>query len=99
MVIYVCIQVEVDDGPELWLDESEDLMTDHSNQFAAIDPNTRLLHLFTFFLLMFQTLFHLSDTALNTLMTFLAMFFRTLSANIKAIPHSLQYPECPQNYW
>ena len=37
---------------------------------------------------MFQSLFRLSDTALNTLLTFLAMFFRTLSKRFVASPQS-----------
>lgn len=37
---------------------------------------------------MFQALFHLSDTALNTLMAFFQMFFRSLSNTFQNLPES-----------
>ena len=49
---------------------------------------TSLLRLYTFFLLMFQTLFKLSDTALTVLLTFLAMFFQTIGDTLKHNPVS-----------
>lgn len=52
---------------------------------AVISP---LLHLYTFFLLMFQTLFRLSDTALTVLLSFLALFFRTISRTFNSPLHS-----------
>ena len=48
----------------------------------SVNLHGALLRLYTFFLLMFQSLFRLSDTALSVLLTFLAMFFSTLSNTI-----------------
>ena len=47
-----------------------------------------LVRLYTFFLLMFQSLFRLSDAALNVLLVFFSMFFTTLSHNIAVIPQA-----------
>lgn len=44
-----------------------------------------LLRLYVFFLLMFQTLFKLSDTAVSALLLFLSMFFKTISRSLKVI--------------
>ena len=49
---------------------------------------TPLLRLYLFFLFMFQTLFRLSDNALDVLLRFLAMFFRSLGQRVTALPTS-----------
>ena len=54
----------------------------------SVNLHGALLRLYTFFLLMFQSLFRLSDTALSVLLTFLAMFFSTLSNTIATIPQA-----------
>ena len=65
--------------PQLMWEDTEEpssmdnVVEDHPNM------HTFLLWLYTFFLLMFQTLFRLSDTALNVLLSFFAMFFCSLS--------------------
>ena len=41
-------------------------------------PSTKVVTLAVFFLLMFQTLFHLSDTAINVLFHFLFLYFKIL---------------------
>ena len=46
------------------------------------------LKLYTFFLLMFQALFRLSDTAMNVLFRFFAMFFATLGQHVPALPQT-----------
>lgn len=87
-LIYIQIsQVEDDTGPELWPEEFADLELDSSinSENSSYSP---LVQLYTFFLFMFQTLFRLSDTALNILMKFLVMFFTTLSKQFNAIPQS-----------
>ena len=48
-----------------------------------------LICLYVFFLFMFQTLFRLSDTAMNILLKFLSMFFKTLRRRIPSIPEGL----------
>ena len=48
-----------------------------------------LLRLYVFFLLMFQSLFRLSDTALTILLKFFAMFFSTLSKTVVSLPEVL----------
>jgi len=50
---------------------------------------TPLLHLYLFFLFMFQILFWLSDNALDVLLRFLAMFFRSLGQRVTALPTSI----------
>ena len=52
------------------------------------DSLPSLLKLYTFFLLMFQALFRLSDTAMNVLFTFFAMFFATLAECVPSLPQS-----------
>ena len=77
-------------GPDVFLDDydSECVLQMSSSQCTPSDTDVPLLQLYTFFLLMFQTLFRLSDTAINTLMTFFAMFFKTLSQRFQAFPQS-----------
>ena len=55
---------------------------------ATSGSDASLLQLYTFFLFMFQTLFRLSDTALNVLITFFTMFLKTPSQKFAATPHS-----------
>ena len=61
------------------LSEKEDSEEHHSRP---------LLHLYLFFLFMFQTLFRISDTALDLLLKFTAMLFRTLHHKITTLPKS-----------
>ena len=49
---------------------------------------TLLLQLYLFFLFMFQTLFRLSDNALDVLLHFLAMFFKSLGKWVAPLPSS-----------
>lgn len=76
--------MEIDSGPEVLQNEYED----SSQSEATVDTDAPLLQLYTFFLFMFQTLFRLSDTALNVLISFFAMFLKTLSQSFMAIPQS-----------
>lgn len=55
------------------------------NTDVVVSP---LLRLYTFFLLMFQTLFRLSDTAVTVLLAFLALFFQTVSRTFNSLPDS-----------
>ncbi len=45
-----------------------------------------LLRLYTFFLFMFQTLFRVSDTAMNVLLKFLSMFFLSVGRRVSSLP-------------
>ena len=65
-----------------------DSETPDSIEQQATDSDTPLVRLYCFFLFMFQSLFRLSDTALNALVTFLAMFLRSLSNRFPGIPKS-----------
>lgn len=49
-----------------------------------------LLRLYLFFLLMFQTIFRLSDNALDVLLKFLSMFFKTLGKVSQLPEHFVQ---------
>ena len=82
----------------MWEDDEFDLdLVTHQNTVAKetkmFGP---LLRLYLFFLFMFQTLFRLSDNAMDTLLRFFAMFFKSLSQKItlpssfvEALPTSL----------
>ena len=64
--------------------DSEDLDLESCDGTACIE--TPLLQLYTFFLFMFQSLFRLSDTALNALITFFSMFLRTVASSFPGLP-------------
>ena len=68
----------------MWVLDPNDVETS-----TACDTNDTIppvLRLYTLFLLMFQTLFRLSDTALNVLLSFFALFFQTVSRSFNFIP-------------
>ena len=76
---------------EIWSDE--EIWSDdecQSNEYDSADTSkiSALLKLYTFFLLTFQTLFRLSDTAINMLFSFFALLFGTLARTVPAIPQS-----------
>ncbi len=86
---------EVEGSDVLLCTEAVDLSSNHSSIELEIEtaftPKEEesykpILHLYLFFLLMFQTLFHISDTALNLLLKFMAMFFMTLQQKFNAFP-------------
>lgn len=54
---------------------------------CTVSSYTPLLRLYLFFLFMFQSIFHLSDNALDILLKFLSMFFKTL-AKVASLPES-----------
>ena len=49
------------------------------------DVTTSLLKIYVFFMLMFQTVFKLYDTAMSTLLLFLATFFKTLNCTFQIV--------------
>ena len=53
---------------------------------AGINIYLPLLRLYTFFLFMFQTLFRVSDTAMNILLKFLSMFFLSVGRRVSSLP-------------
>ena len=84
IIMTLCVFEQVGtlaDSTEIWSDE--DMWSDHveyqSNESNSSDSRniSALLKLYTFFLLMFQTLFRLSGTAINVLFSFFALFFAT----------------------
>ena len=62
-----------------------DSTQEHVKQPAVNDQYRPLLTLYSFFLLMFQTLFRLSDKALNVLLSFFAMFFGLLAKQFPSL--------------
>ena len=50
-----------------------------------------LMRLYVFFLFMFQSLFRLSDTAVNILLSFLALFFQMVARKMHYIGNFLEY--------
>ena len=62
---------------------TSDEITAKDKQAESLKP---LLRLYLFFLFMFQTLFRLSDTALDVLLKFMKMFFKTLQHQFSAFP-------------
>lgn len=72
-------------GTEVWDDFSD---SDEIDEDQSSNSFSSLLKLYTFFLLMFQGLFRLSDTAINVLLTFFAMFFATLACKVPSLPQS-----------
>lgn len=54
---------------------------------GATATYTPLLHLYLFFLFMFQSIFRLSDHALDVLLKFLSMFFKSLG-KVSSLPQS-----------
>ena len=68
---------------ELLCEEDSCLLED--DKLHLTDEQTPLLRLYTFFLLMFQSVFQVSDNAMNGLLLFFSMFFSTLST-IAMIP-------------
>ena len=76
----------------MWVDDDLNLETPSDCESDVIA--SPLLRLYSFFLLMFQTLFRLSDTALTVLLSFLSLFFKTVSNTFKSIPDTflLQLP-------
>jgi len=81
---------------EVWEDDQFDLelavkinaAAEASTTAQEAKAHTPLLHLYLFFLFVFQTLFRLSDNALDVLLRFLAMFFRSLGQRVTALPTS-----------
>lgn len=82
---------------EVWEDDEFDLELAVKINAAAKEASTTaqeakaytpLLRLYLFFLFMLQTLFRLSDNALDVLLRFLAMFFRSLGQRVTALPTS-----------
>lgn len=82
---------------EVWEDDEFDLELAVKINAAAKEASTTaqeakaytpLLRLYLFFLFIFQTLFRLSDNALDVLLRFLAMFFRSLGQRVTALPTS-----------
>ena len=65
-------------GIELWDEEVEP-----EKNTVAVDvcseENSRVLRVYLFFLFMFQTLFKLSDNALNVLLNFFSLFIHLLA--------------------
>ena len=75
------------DAIELWPDEEmiddDTLMSKDSNSTvlesrATAESHSHVIHLYSFFMLMFQTMFRLSDTALNTLLNLFGIYFSSL---------------------
>lgn len=52
------------------------------------DTKSSLVKLYTFFILMFQTVFKISDTAINVLFSFFALFFATIARTKPTVTHS-----------
>lgn len=61
-----------------------EISTNHEEESVAYTP---LLRLYLFFLFMFQSIFRLSDHALDVLLKFLTMFFQSLD-KISSLPQS-----------
>ena len=64
----------------------EDRESNAEQEATEQDQVTPLLRLYIFFLLMFQALFRLSDNALDVLLKFLSIFFRTISQMLVPLP-------------
>ena len=90
MVMNYCITQDDEDLTELLCEEDTEIPFEVTEDEGSLNvtTHTALLKLYTFFLLMFQSLFRLSDTALNVLLAFLSMFFSTLSSSIAMIPQA-----------
>ena len=74
-------------GPDLILTDDE--CTNQGVQIQqTADPSRPIILLYVFFLFMFQSLFRISDTALNVLITFFSMFLKTLASTFTGIPTS-----------
>lgn len=82
---------------EIWEDDEFDLELAVEINAAAKEAFTAaqetkactpLLQLYLFFLFMFQTLFRLSDNALDVLLRFLAMFFKSFGERVAPLPSS-----------
>ena len=67
-------------GTEICLDD--DLGTDEVEHLHAQIPHHSLLKIYVMFTLMFQTIFHLSDTGVNVLFSFLAIFMGLVASKI-----------------
>ena len=80
---------ETEDLDEELVVEDTSLQTGESNAEEEATEQTQvtpLLRLYIFFLLMFQALFRLSDNALDVLLKFLSIFFRTISQMLVPLP-------------
>ena len=82
LLLYFILQ-DKEDIVELLCEEDPCLLED--DKLHLTDEQTPLLRLYTFFLLMFQSVFRVSDNAMNVLLLFFSMFFSTLST-IAMIP-------------
>ena len=83
-ILLLCITQDDEDLTELLCEEDTETPFQMVESEGS-DSYNALLKLYTFFLLMFQSLFWLSDTALNV---FLVFFFSTLGSTVATIPQA-----------
>ena len=80
--------IQEDFGVPEWWEDAPELDVEAAEPADEADKYTPLVRLYALFLLMFQSLFRLSDTALSVLLKFLAMFFRSLGRMVGSLPGS-----------
>ena len=73
------------DGPEYWQDDEIDELVELSsdNESKEQTQEYKLLRVYLFFLLMFQTLFRVSDAGIRVLLVFFNTFIRLLARVFK----------------
>lgn len=64
---------------ETWLLLDDDFDPENEQTETIITTERKVVNIAVFFLVMFQTLFHLSDAAINVLFLFLTIYFKVLA--------------------
>lgn len=85
--------------PELAFDDDVEDQNQSSTQYKAITVESTLIKLLVYFLLMFQTMFHLSESTLSVLFAFIRLFHMRLASMIgshklvhfaEMLPHNIK---------